>query len=81
MSDFVISLIRTWVPVVVGGFVTWLITLGVEIDSEALVAALVSILSGVYYALIRALEVRYPWLGVFLGYNRATPQYVGERRT
>jgi len=75
MNDYVISLIRTWVPMGVGFAVTWLLSKGVAIDSAALELALVSILSGVYYALIRWLETRFPWIGVLLGVKKA-PVYL-----
>ena len=74
MNDYVISLIRTWVPMLVGLLVTWLLSLGVEFDSAALELALVSIVSGAYYALVRWLEQKWPWLGALLGHT-AKPTY------
>ena len=59
----------------VGWVVARLIVAGVEVDSAALEMALVSIASGAWYALARALEAKFPWAGVLLGYKTA-PTYV-----
>ncbi len=68
MSNFVISLIRTWVPVGVAAVAVWLVqTLGVEIDTEAVTGTVIVVLTGVYYWVVRALESRFPWVGWFLG--------------
>lgn len=74
MNNYVISLIRTWVPMGVGLLATWLLSLGIEFDSATLELALVSIISGAYYALVRWLESKIPWLGVLLG-HKSTPSY------
>jgi hypothetical protein len=74
MSDYIVSLIRTYVPMAVGFVAAWLLTLGIEIDSAALELALVSILSGAYYALIRWAESRWPWFGKLLG-KQTAPTY------
>jgi ABC-type spermidine/putrescine transport system permease subunit II len=81
ISDYVISLIRTIVPVAVGAVATWLLTKyafhvnsGVQGSITALLTALVT--SG-YYAGIRFLETKFPkgpW-GMFLGHI-ARPVYV-----
>lgn len=72
MSDFVTSLVRTWVPVVIG----YLVALGVlptDLSDEA-TAAFTAIIIGAYYLLIRALETRFPWIGWLLGAPK-TPTY------
>lgn len=84
MNNYVISLIRTWVPIGVGLLLTWLASsLHVVIDPSSqagLVALCVAVLSAAYYALVRLLEKQFPWLGVLLGavpkptYVKATPQ-------
>jgi hypothetical protein len=70
MSDFVTSLIRTWVPIGVGAFITWLATnynIVVPDDaSSSLVVGVAALVTAVYYALARALEKAYPWLGRLL---------------
>jgi len=70
MSDTLVSLIRTYVPVVVGAFVSWLLTLGIEIDAAAqtgLVTGLTAVVTAAYYTIVRLLEKRWPWFGVLLG--------------
>lgn len=70
MSSTIVSLIRTYVPVAVGALVAWLITLGIQLDAEAqagLITALTGALIAIYYAIVRALEKRWPWVGVLLG--------------
>ena len=74
LSDYAVSLIRTWVPMLVGLLATWLLSLGIEFDSTALELALVSLISGVYYAAVRWLEGKVPWLGVLLGV-KSEPTY------
>lgn len=76
LTDAVISFIRTFVPMLVGAAVTWLLKLGIEIDAAALDAVLYAAISGGYYALVRWLEYRWPSLGWLIGYGKATPKYV-----
>jgi hypothetical protein len=82
VSDFVVSLIRTNVPILVGGFIGWLVSLGVTVPEEAqgaLTAALVVAGSAAYYAAVRALEKRWPWFGYLLG-SKAAPTYEAPAR-
>ena len=76
LSDYVISVIRTVVPMAAGWVVARLILVGVEVDSQALEMALVSVASGAWYALARALELKFPWAGVLLG-KKSAPTYSG----
>lgn len=81
MSNTIVSLIRTYVPVAVGAALAWLLTLGVQVDAEAqagLVTGLTGVLIAAYYAVARALERRWPWVGYLLGVP-AEPTY--DRRT
>jgi uncharacterized membrane protein len=69
-SDYFISLIRTWVPIAVGVVIAWLTAHGVSTDptvSAGFVAGFTGLLSGAYYALVRLLEAKFPFLGVLLG--------------
>lgn len=79
ISNFAISLIRTYVPIGVGFVLTWLassLRIVVDPSSQAgLVALCVTVLSAAYYFLARLLEKRFPWLGVLLG-AVAKPTYV-----
>ncbi|WP_018721713.1 hypothetical protein [Salinispora fenicalii] len=81
-NDFLISVIRTAVPVAVGAVLAWLASkTGIILDAEssaALTASTVAVVVAVYYALARALETRWPWLGLLLG-RRAKPVYEVSR--
>lgn len=77
IGDLVPSLIRTYVPVIVGAFFAWLVTSGIDVDATAqtaLVTALTALLTGVYYTGVRLLEKQWPQLGFLLGIN-VQPQY------
>lgn len=70
MSDYVVSIIRTIVPALAGILIAQAARVGINIDSEPLVAVLTSILIGVYYASVRAIasrDERAEWL---LGYPK-----------
>lgn len=77
MSDFITSLIRTYVPIIVGSIIAWLSARGIAIDANAiagLAAFLSAVFSGAYYLLIRILEKKYPQVGILLGSTRK-PEY------
>lgn len=83
MSDFVISLIRTWVPYLVAFAIGWLVSQGI-IDEEtgteasaAISGGFVLIFGSLYYWVVRALASRWPSLGILLGVNKA-PTYTSE---
>lgn len=76
-NNFVISLIRTYVPIGVGAFLSYLLTFGIDIDAEArtgLVTFLTAVTQGLYYLVARWLEKKWPQLGVLLGIP-AKPKY------
>lgn len=80
MNDTITSLIRTYVPIGVGAFIAWLVTLGIEVSAEAqtgLVVALTGLVTAIYYTVARALEKKVPWLGVLLG-SAKQPEYPKE---
>lgn len=82
MSDLIVSYIRTGVPVLIGTVVAWLLTLGIELDSDtqaALITGLTGALIAVYYAVARWIESRWPSVGGFLLGRRAEPHYDGRR--
>lgn len=80
LTPWVISRIRTFVPVIVGVVVVWLEQqLHAEIDEASVAAAAVGIVTAVYYELVRRLERRWPRLGWLLGYP-SPPVYVRSRR-
>lgn len=78
MSDYLVSLIRTYVPVAVGSALAWLAaTLGIVLDkdsSAALTAGFVGLAVAAYYTLVRLLERRWPAFGLLLG-RREAPTY------
>ncbi len=64
------SLIRTYVPLIVGYLVGWLATLGITVTSDqqvAIIGAIGTIAAGVYYTVVRLLEKKFPWATVLLG--------------
>lgn len=71
LRDYLLSLVRTAVPAAVGGLLTWLAARwGIVLDekSSAEAMALATALAvAAYYALVRALETRWPWFGKLLG--------------
>lgn len=83
LSNYVISAIRTYVPIAAGLLLTWLASsLKIVIDpgSQAgLVALCVAALSTGYYALARLLEGKFPKLGVLLGVP-ARPTYTAPAK-
>lgn len=77
MTNFATSLIRTYVPIIVGALASYLLTRGVNIDANAqlgLVTFLTALLQGVYYLIARLLERQFPQLSVLLGSNKV-PNY------
>lgn len=77
MSDAIVSLIRTYVPVAVGAFIAWLLSLGIEVDAETqagLVVSMTGLVVAAYYTLIRLLERKWPAVGVLLGIPKQ-PEY------
>ena len=77
MSNFVIGLVRTWVPILVGSGFSFLVTWGVDLSAEtqaATVVALTGLAIGLYYTGIRFLAKKWPSIGILLGVNEA-PSY------
>lgn len=78
MTNFFTSLVRTYVPIIVGAFAAWLITVGIELDANSqagLIVALTGLLQGAYYLAVRLLERKFPQIGVLLG-STQKPVYV-----
>jgi hypothetical protein len=77
VSDLLKSVIRTFVPVVVGLIISAVTLAGVEIDDElrgSLLILIDGVFVGLYYTLIRWLEGKFPAFGWFLGLP-AEPHY------
>ncbi len=76
MNDYVVSLIRTYVPIIVGTAIAWVAGHdGIGVDSTGLDVAAVGVATAAYYAIVRQLEARWPKLGWLLGMPRP-PVYV-----
>ena len=71
MNDYVIAHIRTYVPVLVGIVATWLISLGVDVDTAQLAVAITSLATALWYALVRLVAQKWPQVGWLLGYQKA----------
>ena len=81
MNDWVTSLIRTWVPTAVGIAVAFLVAQGVDLDPSTelqLSGGLVAVVTGVYYAVVRAAENKWPAFGYLLGVAKAPTYNPGE---
>ncbi len=77
MNDVITSLIRTWVPTAVAVGVAFLVANGVELSQTAelqLSGGVVAVVTGVYYAVVRGLENKWPAFGYLLGVAKA-PTY------
>lgn len=78
LSDQIVSLIRTWVPILIGVALTKLgLMLGVDdlgVDGASLGAAMAGLVTAVYYAIARKAEARWPAAGILLGFRKA-PSY------
>lgn len=75
LNDTIIGFIRTYVPVGVGVFLTWLgqATM-IDIDRDGAVALAVGIVIALYYLVARLLVKIHPVFGWLLG-NPHAPQY------
>ena len=80
MNNFVTSLTRTYVPIIVGAIASYLLSKGIELDAQAqlgLITFTTALLQSVYYLVARLLERRNPQLGLLLG-STAQPKYVEQ---
>ena len=74
-----LSIVRTYVPLIVGGVLGWFASQGITVDPE-LEDALTGLLSlggaGIYYVIVRLLEVYVtPKLGWLLGTRKSPDSY------
>lgn len=76
MSNTSTSIIRTLVPLVAGWIITWLVAKGFSIDQGALENVLYGLFSGLYYIVVRFVELKWPAFGVLLGVAQQ-PSYEG----
>jgi hypothetical protein len=78
MSNFIISTIRTIVPIILGGVATWVAAktgwiLPEDLEAEAAVGVTGLVIGG-YYIVVHWLEQKFPKLGWLLG-KEALPYY------
>lgn len=67
VNDMLKSIIRTFVPVVVGLILSALAQIGIEIEAAALAGLVDALFVGGYYAIVRFLESKSANLGWLLG--------------
>jgi len=83
MNDYLLSLIRTAVPAAIGAGVAYLARRYGLVVPEGLSAEATIWLTGLaitgYYGIVRALEKRWPRIGILLGAARK-PVYLEPRR-
>jgi hypothetical protein len=84
MNDFITSLIRSYVPLIVGAVAAFFTSRNVKVDAQSLAgltAALSGLFYGLYYGIVRLFE-KYvsPKFGWFLGYAKS-PVYPTEKDT
>lgn len=86
LQTVVPSLIRTYVPLLVGQFLSWLVVLGLvpsgafSADQQAALSAVIgAVLTGVYYTAVRLAETRWPQVGVLLGSSQQPVDYAAGR--
>ncbi len=77
MNNFATGLIRTYVPIIVGAAVAWLITYGIAVDAQtqtAFIVALTGLSQAVYYTTVRFAAKKWPAVEILLGVKN-TPTY------
>jgi hypothetical protein len=78
LNDVLASIIRTYVPIIVGQVISWLTVVNINLDAQstaALSTVLGGLISAVYYALVRLLEQKWPSVGVLLGLPKSPDSY------
>jgi hypothetical protein len=72
------SLIRTYVPIIVGQVVAWLALANIQLDDAAqagLSTFLGGLITAVYYTLVRLLEEKFPQFGWLIGLAKSPDSY------
>lgn len=77
MEDLLKSVIRTFVPVVVGLIMSGLATINVTLDEPALYGLVDALFVGLYYTVVRFLETKEKKFGWLLGLP-SPPHYEKE---
>lgn len=80
MSDFILSQIRTWVPALVGAFLSWVaMKLEIVVSEDTatnIIALFTAAVIGLYYLAVSILAKKWPQIGWMLGSPRK-PSYSG----
>jgi len=83
VNNYLLSLLRTAVPAAIGALLSWLaVEHGIVVPEGLSNEATIWLTGGVvtlYYGIVRALEKRWPRIGILLGAARK-PLYVEPRR-
>lgn len=69
------SIIRTFVPIIVGLLSTLALRYGLDLDIDAFTELITALISLGYYAIARVLERKYPNLSILLGSNQQPVDY------
>lgn len=78
VTDYVIAQIRTYVPIGAGAFITWLLSLGIDVGAQAQVGLITfgtALVTGLYYTAASALQKKWPILGRVLLGSKKVPTY------
>jgi len=78
MILLLLSFLRTIVPAIVGAVAAYLVQLGLTVDPEfeaSLTAVLFAVFTGLYYLIIRVIEMKFPWVGVLIGWAKSPDSY------
>jgi len=84
MSNFIIAIVRTVIPIIVGWAVGLLATINIPIDADiqaALIVSLSTLTASLYYVTVAALERRWQPFGWLLGVARHPVYAPAERST
>lgn len=80
-GDIGTSIVRTLVPIVAGAIITFFASKGFAFDDQFtanLYVVLQGLFTGLYYIVVRVLEVKFPKLGILLG-SIKQPEYTDPR--
>lgn len=66
-KDLEISLRRTLVPIVVGFLLAQAARVGLDLPADQLTGVVEALITGVYYSVLRIVELRVPQVGILLG--------------
>lgn len=74
LEDLILSLRRTLVPIVVGFLLAQATRAGFDIPADQLTGVIEALMTGIYYTVVRFVELKFPQAGIMLGAMK-TPTY------